>query len=439
MDTSNEIRPQEHTMTGNTRRAVAAATIGNLLESYDFAVYGYFAVTIAPLFFPADDPTASLLLTVATFGVGFFMRPVGAVVLGSLADRRGRKSVLTITILLMALGMIMIGLSPTYAQIGAAAPLILVAARLLQGFSAGGEVGTATAFLVEHAPLERRGFVASWQQWSQACALLLGSSVGVAVTGLLPAASLEAWGWRVPFLIGVLIGPVGLYLRARTTEPAEYAPAKSPLRTVLLRHPKALAAGIGITITWTVCTYFFLVYLPTYAATELGIGQSASLMTNSAGLLAMIVLVPIFGAMSDRVGRAPLLLGSALAIIIFVSPALALLAAWPSVTALLLFQVLFGILIAAFTGVAPAAIAEVCPSEVRSSGTSIAYNLAVACFGGLAPFIATWLIAATGSQLAPAWYVIGACALSIGAVVAFYRPPENEPRVARANWSGVTP
>jgi len=410
-----------------SRRAIAAATIGNLLETYDFAVYGFFAIIISRLFFPSGDETVSLLLTVATFGVGFFMRPIGALVLGTLADRRGRKFALSITILMMAAGTAMIGLAPTYAEIGAWAPFIIVLARLIQGFSAGGEIGTATAFLVEHAPADRRGFFGSWQQASQASALLLGSMIGAAMTGLLPPSDLENWGWRVPFLLGLLIGPVGFYIRKHTQEAEEFQRAirgttNSPLGTVFRLHSRSILAGFGITITWTVVTYFFLLYMPTYAVRQFHVPQASALLANGIGLLVLLVLAPAFGALSDRVGRRPLLLGSAVAIIVLTYPSLAMLASSPTLLSLTLFQVVFAILIAAFTGTAPAAMSEIYPAEVRSTGVSIAYNLAVTIFGGFAPFIATWLIAETGYSLAPAFYVTAAMALSVVMIFVLFRP-----------------
>ena len=409
-----------------SRRAIVAATIGNLLETYDFAVYGFFAIIISRLFFPAGDETVSLLLTVATFGVGFLMRPIGAVVLGTLADRHGRKFALSATILMMAIGTALIGLAPTYASIGVWAPGIIVLARLIQGFSAGGEIGTATAFLVEHAPPARRGFFASWQQASQAGALLLGSLVGAATTGLLSPANLESWGWRVPFLLGLLIGPVGFYIRKHTHEAEEFQRAlrdrPSPSLGVVLRlHRRSISTGFGITIAWTVCTYFFLIYMPTYAVRQLHVPQSTALLANGIGLCVLLVLAPAFGALSDRIGRRPLLLGSAAAIVTLTYPLLALLSAAPSPLALTLFQIAFAALIAAFTGAAPAAMAEICPPEVRSTGVSIAYNFAVTIFGGFAPFIATWLIATTGYALAPAWYVTAATALSAVMIFALYQ------------------
>lgn len=406
------------------RKAVLAAVIGNTLEWYDFAVYGFFAITIAKLFFPTGDPTVSLLLTVATFGVGFVMRPVGALVLGSMADRRGRKAALSLTILLMALGTAMIGFAPTYATVGPWAPAIIVMARLVQGFSAGGEIGGATAFLVEHAPPARRGFFASWQQASQAAALLMGSLMGAAMTGLLSQAELEAWGWRVPFLAGLLIAPVGLYIRARVDETEAFkailreraasgAIAPSPLREAFWRHRGAVLTGFGITIAWTVCTYFFLVYMPTYAVRQLGVPQSAALLANGAGLAVLILLAPVFGALSDRIGRRPLLLGFAIAITLACFPLLSFVASRPGTGTLVMAQIAFAVLIAGFTGPAPAAMADLFPAEMRSTGLSIAYNLAVTIFGGFAPFIATWLIVQTGNPLAPAWYVTLAASISV--------------------------
>ena len=410
------------------RRTILAAVIGNTLEWFDFAVYGFFALTISRLFFPTGDETSSLLLTVATFGVGFVMRPIGAVVLGALGDSRGRKAALSTTILLMALGTAMIGFAPTYADAGLWAPAWIVLARLIQGFSAGGEVGGATAFLVEHAPKGRRGYFASWQQASQAGALLLGSVFGATLTDVLTPEQLEAWGWRVPFLFGLIIGPVGWYIRTRTQESESFVQARaaarsqhsqaSPLRRALGSYRKEIIAGFGVTIVWTVCTYFFLVYMPTYAVRTLKLPQSVSLWANGAGRMVLVVLAPFFGALSDRIGRRPLLIGFATAILVLAYPALWLLTAVPNPSTLTIVLLVFAVLIAGFTGPAPAAMAELYPPEVRSTGLSIAYNFAVTIFGGFAPFIATALIARTGNPLAPAWYVVFAAAASLVALLA---------------------
>jgi MHS family proline/betaine transporter-like MFS transporter len=336
---------------------------------------------------------------------------------------------LSLTILLMALGTAMIGLAPTYATAGAWAPAIIVLARLIQGFSAGGEIGGATAFLVEHAPPARRGLYASWQQASQAGALLLGSLTGALLTGLLPAADIEAWGWRVPFLLGLLIAPVGLFIRFRVSETdafkailreraARPEASFSPLRDTLAKHRSAVVVGFGITIAWTVCTYFFLVTMPTYAVRQLGVPQSASLLANSVGLILIVVLAPMFGAWSDKVGRRPIILASACGILFLCWPLLFWLTHQPGIVNLVLAQIVFAVLIAGFSGPAPAAMAELYPPAMRSTGLSIAYNLAVTIFGGFAPFITTWLIVQTGSSLAPAWYVMLAALISLTTLVA---------------------
>lgn len=411
--TSGEDPAIDHTRV----RALIAAVIGTVLEWYDFVVYGFLAVTISRLFFPPSDDTVALLLTVATFGVGFVMRPVGAVVLGAYADAAGRRRALSVTVLLMALGTGLMGFAPTYADIGWWAPGIIVSARLIQGFSAGGELGGATAFMIEHARENARGLTASWQQACQAGALLFGSLIGAAVTGLLTKTELDSWGWRLPFLLGLLIGPVGFYIRNKIDESPAFvrlgaARAKSPVLQVLRNQGRQVACGFGLTIVWTVCTYFFLIYMPTYASRQLGLQQSSALLANSIALFALLVFVPIFGGLSDRVGRRPFLIVGASGIFVLSYPLIAILSAYPSVSTFLVVQVTMALLMAIYTGPAPAAIAELYPTNVRSTGLSIAYNFAVTLFGGFAPFIATWLIATTGNNLAPAYYVMISAAIS---------------------------
>jgi MHS family proline/betaine transporter-like MFS transporter len=415
-----------------TRRAIVAATIGNTLEWYDFAVFGFFAATISKLFFPTGNGTASLLLTLGTFGVGFFMRPVGALVLGSIADRKGRKAALSMTILMMAAGTALIGFAPTYASAGVWAPIMIVVARLLQGFSCGGEIGGATAFLAEHAPPAKRGYYASWLQASQAAALLIGSLFGAVLSGLLTPDQLESWGWRVPFLFGLLIGPIGFYIRSSIDESPLYLEQKeqisTPIRDAFRFHGSSLITGLGITVTWTVCTYIFLIYMPSYSVRQLGFDRTASFTANAAGLAVLLVLVPIFGRLSDRIGRRPLLLGAASLIFLAAYPVLYGLSAHPTFGVLLAAQITFGVLIAALTGPAPAAMADLFPVSVRSSGLSVAYNFAVTIFGGFAPFIATFLIQVTGSGLAPAGYVMFAAVLTVG-VLTFLKAPNYGLRV----------
>ncbi|MCA3183600.1 MFS transporter [Cupriavidus sp.] len=408
------------------RRAIIAATIGNGLEWFDFTVYSFFAVIIAKLFFPTGNDLTSFLLTVATFGVGFFMRPVGAIVLGVYADRVGRKAALTLTILLMALGTAIIGLAPTYESIGLWAPALIVLARLIQGFSAGGEVGGATAFLIEHAPDEERGAYASWQQASQGISFMLGAAMGALVTNGLDQAQIDAWGWRIPFLFGLLIGPVGMYIRSHLEEPPEFEQRQaerrannvkfSPLSQVLRDHPREVLAGLGVTILWTVCTYVLVFYMPSYAKQQLGLPLGATFQSTAICGAIILVLCPLMGMLSDRVGRKRMLSVVALAILVLAYPLFHWLNVSPTTSTLLQVQIVLGILLAAFTGPAPAVLAEQFPTEVRSTGLSLAYNFAVTIFGGFAPLIVTWLIESTHNKLAPAFYVIVAAAISLVAL-----------------------
>ncbi|AON52526.1 MFS transporter [Herbaspirillum seropedicae] len=398
------------------RRAIVATVIGNGLEWFDFTVYSFFAVIIAKLFFPTGNDLTSLLLAVATFGVGFFMRPVGGILLGIYADRVGRKAALSVTILLMAVGTTMIGLAPTYESIGLFAPLIIVVARLLQGFSAGGEMGSATAFLTEYAPERERAYYSSWIQASIGVAVLLGAAVGTFVTASLDAAALASWGWRLPFLLGIIIGPVGYYIRHHLEETPTFLEEKdktdSPLKEVIRNFPRETSASFSMVILWTVCTYVLLFYMPTYSVKVLKLPQTTGFIAGMVGGLCIMVLAPIVGRLADRIGRRPLLSGSAALILVLAYPMFAYINSAPSLSTLLIFQLVFGTLIAAYTGPILAAFSELFPAKVLSTGLSVAYNLAVTIFGGFASFFITWLIAATGSTMAPAFYVMIAAAIS---------------------------
>src|ERR1700678_1540905 len=341
------------------RHVLLAVSVGNMLEWYDFAVYGFLTSVIAKVMFPAGDPTASLLLSLGTFGVGFLTRPAGALVFGALADRKGRKSALLLTFGLMGAATLAIGLIPPFAAIGVAAPLLVLLARLLQGLAAGGAVGGATAMLTEHAPPGRAGYFGSWQAASQAGALLLGALAAATVSAIVSPGHLVDWGWRVPFFASVAIVPIGLYIRGRVDDPEVFVrqtPAtSSPLRILWRTHRSAVARGFGITTIWTVSTYFFFVYVPLYAHTVLKLPLSLTLFTNSLALAFMLCIAPVAGHLSDRWGRYSPMIAAALAIVLLIRPGFSFLLSHPHVEALAAFQVVSAVLAALFIGPAPAA------------------------------------------------------------------------------------
>ncbi len=403
-----------------SRRAVTAAVVGNVLEWYDFAVYGYLATIIAKNFFPPGDDVAALLATFAAFGVGFVVRPLGGIVIGRIGDTRGRKVALIMTIMLMAIGTVLIGFIPSYATIGVIAPVLLVVARLMQGFSAGGEWGGSTAFIVEWAPADRRGFYGSFQQCSVVGGLLLGSGVAALLASTISSAALESWGWRIPFLLGGVIGPVGIYMRRNIGEtPAYRRVAKAPeVAASDATSPLVLAArAFGFTVLWTVSFYIFLSYMPTFTQKYAGLSRAAALWSNTAGLLLLMVAIPVMGLWSDRIGRKPLLLACCIAFIVLPYPLFSLMLSGASLATIVVIQLLIGLAIAPFSGAGPAAIAEIFPTGTRSTYMSTGYALAVAIFGGFAPFIATWLISKTGSPISPTYYVIAAAIVSTIVIV----------------------
>ena len=399
------------------RQTIVATTIGNGLEIFDFTVYGFLALVIGKLFFPTFSGYGQLLLTVATFGVGFIMRPLGGIVIGAYADRAGRKKAMTLTIFLMALGCAVIAFTPTYASIGVAAPVLIVLARLIQGFSAGGEVGASTTLLVEHATPQNRGYMASWQFASQGLGVMLGAVVVGTLTFTLSPQSMESWGWRVPFVIGMLIAPVGMYIRRHLHESLEIAPDARPressLRIVCTRHGGTVLAAILTMVGGTTAAYVITFYMPTYAVRELGLAPSVALFGAAITGLILFVVSPLVGALSDRMGRKPLILWSRVFLVLLIYPGFLWLNASP--TPAVLFTVL-GVLSLGLVGQTAPSITmlpEMFPKAVRASGMSLVYSVGVALFGGFAPFISTWLLDATGSKLAPAWYLVAMTAVSL--------------------------
>ena len=420
------------------RKVVIASILGNAFEWFDFAIYGLFAATIAQLYFPAGDALASLMLTLATFGVGFAVRPLGGVLLGMYGDRVGRKKALSATIALMAIGTGMIGLLPTYATIGIAAPILMVCARLIQGISAGGEFSGATTMLVEFAPRNRRGFFASFQMCSQALAFSLGAAVAYVLTASLSHEQLISWGWRLPFLFGILIGPVGWVIRSRVDESPEFlayhqahasgATRRTPLRDILGNYPREMLASIGICVVGTVSAYVFVFFLPIFAKQQLGIAPADANLATFVGTAVILLVCPFAGYLSDRYGRKAVLLPGMLGYGLVAWLSFQHLVAAPSFQSLLALQIAVSFFMSCIWGPLPIVLTEVFPVGIRSTGAALTYNVAVLLFGGLAPFINTWLVKVTGSNIAPLYYVVFSIAIGIAGVILL--PQRNNHEIA---------
>jgi len=401
------------------RRAILSCVVGNFFELFDFAIYGFFAASIGRAFFPATNPAVSLLSSFATYGVGFIMRPVGAIVIGAYGDRHGRKAALVLTVTIMATATALTGLIPGYATIGVLAPALLVLCRLVQGFSTGGEWGGAAAFLVEYAPEGKRGYFGSWQQFSVGLGLLAGSGAAYALTTFMDPASLALWGWRVPFVFGFLLAPVGYYLRSRVGETpafertlARHEVAASPLRLALTIHRAKVLTGLGLTVIWTVSSYLFLTFMPSYVTQTLHMPASVALASNTVAILILTVLTPLMGALSDRIGRRKMLLTSAIGYLVLSYPLFLLVTERRDFLGLAIAQAVAAVLLAIFSGPGPALLCEMFPTSVRYTSLSLGYNVAVAVFGGFAPFIAIALVQWTGDPIAPTYYVMAAALVS---------------------------
>ncbi len=396
------------------RKLVIATSIGNALEWYDIMVYGFFAIYLAKAFFPADDPKTSLLLTLGTFGLSYLVRPVGGVVLGIYADRVGRKASLLVSIVLMTLGTLALALMPNYETIGVLAPIGVLLARLTQGFSAGGEFGSSTALLVEHAP-DRRGFIASWQFASQGLSTLLASLFGFGLVTLMPAADLQAWGWRLPFLFGVLVGPVGVYIRNRIEDaPKPPAAPVSPFTEVVLRQKLRVVLSIGVLAISTAVTYL-IVYIPTYAVKSLHLPASTGFAATLAGSLVLTLLTPLAGMISDKVGRTAHMLAVAALLLVSIHPAFLLLTGRPTAAVIVIVTLWLATLKSLYYGPLAALMSELFPTSTRATGLGLSYNIGVTAFGGLGPVIMAWLGGIVGN-LAPSYYLTFVCILSLTAL-----------------------
>jgi len=403
---------------------IIAATIGNVLEWFDFLVYGFFAVTIAEVFFPAGDPTVSLLITFGAFGLSYVVRPLGAAIVGTYTDRAGRKAGLMLSIGLMMIGTTLMVITPGYATIGIAAPIIITIARLLQGFSVGGEFGSAVAFLVEHAG-ERRGYSASWQWATIGMTSIIASLFGLVLTSELSHQQLLDWGWRVPYVFGLLVGPAGLYIRSRMAETPEFLDAQKPQRVpisdLLRRHPVSALLAFGAAIISN-SSYYLLLYIPTYAVKTLHLPAYTGFAATLVGGIILAVFSVVAGHRSDRTKpRSRIMLIAAWLFLLAAYPSFWLMDAYPSLATAIFAVGLLNLIKAGYSGVLPSVLSEQFPVETRAVGVAFSFSLSVTIFGGFAPFVATWLIAETGDPLSPSYYLMATALLSIIALMAIER------------------
>ncbi|MEE4591077.1 MFS transporter [Streptomyces sp. DSM 41524] len=409
------------------RKAIVAGTIGNTVEWVDWALYSIFAKIIADEFFSKSDGAVALLSTLAVFAVGFVMRPVGAAVLGAYADRHGRKKGMTLTVGLMAGAGFVIAITPSYDSVGIVSPLILLFSRLVQGFSAGGEFGSSSAFLVESAARGRRAFAGSWQQVSVAGGVLVASLLGTLATSTLSDDALHSWGWRVAFILGGLLGLVGLWLRISVADTDSFAQVQgagrtrtNPVKAMFVEHPAAALRVAGITVAGTLTYYIWVNYLPTYANLTTGIPLKTALLSQTLCLIVFVIALPLVGVVSDRVGRKPTMAAFAGGFTVLAWPLLHLLG--NSFLSLFLVQLVGMLLILGYSANCAVIMAEQFPPEVRATGIALPYALAVAIFGGTAPYLTTWLHESGHSDLL--WVYVSAASLI--SLVVYLTMPETK-------------
>ena len=416
--------------------AVIRVSSGNFLEMFDFFVFGYYAAAIGQMFFPSADPFASLMASFMTFGAGFLMRPLGAIVLGAYLDRHGRRAGLMLTLMLMAIGVLSIALVPGYESWGAAAPVIVVCGRLIQGFSAGVELGGVSVYLSEIATPGHKGFYVAWQSGSQQVAVMVVALLGVALAAYLTPAQIMAWGWRIPFFFGCLIIPFIFWLRNGLTETdtfleQKHHPGIGEICCTVATHWRLLVIGTLMVTMTTVSFYFITAYTPTFGATVLHLTPLSGLIVTLCVGGSNLIWLPVMGGLSDRVGRRPLLIACTILMLVTAYPALLWLVDAPSFTRLLLVELWFSFLYGSYNGAMVVCLTEIMPLAVRTAGFSVAYSLAAALFGGFTPAISTYLIHVTENRAMPGlWLGFAALCGLIATLFLGKLPAENRARVA---------
>ncbi|GAB3626704.1 major facilitator transporter [Pandoraea terrae] len=404
------------------RQVIVATTLGTALEFYDFTIYSFFAIQIGQLFFPSASPVNQFLLSIGVFGVGFVVRPLGGIVIGAYADRVGRKKAMVLTIMMMALSCALIACAPTYAVAGIAAPFIVLAARLIQGFAAGGEFGPGTTLLVEYATDNTRAFFASWNFAATALGLALGAVVATLVNVALPKDAVLEWGWRVPFLLGIVAAPAGMLIRRRLEETLTHTSSgtKRPsgaLKAALTTHLKLTVLGTFAELGGSVSVYVTAFFLPSHGVRALHLSPTSAVVSGVVSSLMLFAAAPLAGRLADRFSRKRVLVISRVVLLLSVYPAFAMLGAHPSMLMLCAVSAFLAIFVAGQIVPVLVMIPELFPKDVRATGIALTYVVSASFFGGFSPFIASWLVAQTGNPLAPAWYVAVACAVSLVPVI----------------------
>lgn len=424
------LKPDDLTIVDQSmlKRAVGAAALGNAMEWFDFGVYGYLAVTLGHVFFPGSSPTAQVIATFATFTVAFLVRPIGGIVFGPLGDRFGRQRVLAATMIMMAMGTFAIGLIPSYERIGLWAPALLLLARLLQGFSTGGEYGGAATFIAEYSTDARRGQMGSWLEFGTLGGYIAGAGLVTALSMLLGSEAMLSWGWRVPFLIAGPLGLLGLYMRMKLEEtPAFKAHAEAMEATgetpriglleLVSVHGSQLLKCIGLVLVFNVTDYMLLTYMPSYLTVTLGYSEAKGLLLILIVMLVMMPLNVVGGRFSDRFGRRPMIIGACAAMFVLAVPCMLLVGTGNDVW-IFTGLMLLGAALVCFTSTMPSTLPALFYTPVRYSALSIAFNVSVSLFGGTTPLVTAWLVERTGDPLVPAYYLMGAAV--VGAITMLF-------------------
>jgi len=394
-----------------SNRVMAASAIGNMLEWYDFALYGYFAIAIGHNFFPKENPVVQVISAFGIFAIGFLMRPLGALVLGNIGDKYGRTHALTISIIAMAVPTFLVGVLPGYATLGIAAPILLIMCRMAQGLSVGGEFTTSFIFTVEHAPTHRRGFMSALCVSGATLGTLLGSATGAGISSFMSPDDLQAWGWRIPFLFGLLIGIVGYVLRKGVEDNTEPTLEKVPLQSLFKKHYVLLIQIAGLSVFTAVGFYFTFVYMVSWLEIVDKLAPEKALSINTMSMIALIVIIIFTGWLSDHIGRKLIMLVALLAAAIFGMPLFQLMF-HADPTTVLFAQLGIALMIGSFLGTMPAFLVEAVPEHIRCTAIAIGYNLTVGVLGGLVPLIASWTIKRTANELSPGYLLISAAIIS---------------------------